>query len=180
LHRSLISKFSLKIAENFVVFFAIFFQFAKICRIFAKFRPNFGQIFSGSFQNAAFFENCWKRYGEVRKFKKVRKFASSNLKFRSSKFKFTEILICNPGKRRRRRKENCRRSAVAQLPSSHVASQFSLVEGSERYGYVSSWRCGGCVAVRLPSSTRVCKDPKHLCRSFSKHVCRSFFHWLRS
>ena len=38
-----------------------------------------------------------KRYGEVRNFKKVRKFASSNLKFRSSKFKFTEILICNPG-----------------------------------------------------------------------------------
>ena len=38
-----------------------------------------------------------KRYGEVRKFKRVRKFASSNLKFRSSKFKFTEILICNPG-----------------------------------------------------------------------------------
>ena len=37
-----------------------------------------------------------KRYGEVRNFKKVRKFASSNLKFRSSKFKFTEILICNP------------------------------------------------------------------------------------
>ena len=41
-----------------------------------------------------------KRYGEVRNFKKVRKFASSNLKFRSSKFKFTEILICNPGKQR--------------------------------------------------------------------------------
>ena len=40
-----------------------------------------------------------KRYGEVRNFKKVRKFASSNLKFRSSKFKFTEILICNPGHR---------------------------------------------------------------------------------
>ena len=39
-----------------------------------------------------------KRYGEVRNFKKVRKFASSNLKCRSSKFKFTEILICNPGK----------------------------------------------------------------------------------
>ena len=38
-----------------------------------------------------------KRYGEVRNFKKARKFASSNLKFRSSKFKFTEILICNPG-----------------------------------------------------------------------------------
>ena len=38
-----------------------------------------------------------KRYGEVRNFKKVRKFASSNLKFRSSKFKFIEILICNPG-----------------------------------------------------------------------------------
>ena len=38
-----------------------------------------------------------KRHGEVRNFKKVRKFASSNLKFRSSKFKFTEILICNPG-----------------------------------------------------------------------------------
>ena len=38
-----------------------------------------------------------KRYGEVRNFKKLRKFASSNLKFRSSKFKFTEILICNPG-----------------------------------------------------------------------------------
>ena len=38
-----------------------------------------------------------KRYSEVRNFKKVRKFASSNLKFRSSKFKFTEILICNPG-----------------------------------------------------------------------------------
>ena len=43
-----------------------------------------------------------KRYGEVRNFKKVRKFASSNLKFRSSKFKFTEILICNPGERHRR------------------------------------------------------------------------------
>ena len=41
-----------------------------------------------------------KRYGEVRNFKKVRKFASSNLKFRSSKFKFTEILICNPGSHR--------------------------------------------------------------------------------
>ena len=41
-----------------------------------------------------------KRYGEVSNFKKVRKFASSNLKFRSSKFKFTEILICNPGIRR--------------------------------------------------------------------------------
>ena len=40
-----------------------------------------------------------KRYGEVRNFKKVRKFASSNLKFRSSKFKFTETLICNPGER---------------------------------------------------------------------------------
>ena len=40
-----------------------------------------------------------KRYGEVRNFKKVRKFASSNLKFRSSKFKFTEILFCNPGPR---------------------------------------------------------------------------------
>ena len=39
-----------------------------------------------------------KRYGEVRNFKKVRKFASSNLKLRSSKFKFTEILFCNPGK----------------------------------------------------------------------------------
>ena len=44
-----------------------------------------------------FLKIAGKRYGEVRKFKKVRKFASSNLKFRSSKFKFTEILICNPG-----------------------------------------------------------------------------------
>ena len=43
-----------------------------------------------------FLKIAGKRYGEFRKFKKVRKFASSNLKFRSSKFKFTEILICNP------------------------------------------------------------------------------------
>jgi hypothetical protein len=49
-------------------------------------------------ENAAEEKIGGKRYGEVRKFKKVRKFASSNLKFRSSKFKFTEILICNPGK----------------------------------------------------------------------------------
>jgi len=51
----------LKIAEIFVVFFLQFFaNFAKCCRIFAKFRPNIGQIFSGFFQNAAFFENWWK------------------------------------------------------------------------------------------------------------------------
>ena len=49
-----------------------------------------------------------KRYGEVRKFKKVRKFASSNLKFRSSKFKFTEILICNPGRARAEDREEGR------------------------------------------------------------------------
>ena len=47
-------------------------------------------------ENAAEEKIGGKRYGEVRNFKKVRKFASSNLKFRSSKFKFTEILICNP------------------------------------------------------------------------------------
>ena len=46
LHRSLISKFSLKIAE----FFAVFFQ--NFARIFLNL-PIFDQIFSGFFQNAA-------------------------------------------------------------------------------------------------------------------------------
>ena len=72
--------------------------FAKFCRILL----NFGQILAKFFRDFSkmqhFLKIGGKRYGEVRNFKKVRKFASSNLKFRSSKFKFTEILICNPGK----------------------------------------------------------------------------------
>ena len=68
---------------------------------FAEFLLNFGQILAKFFRDFSkmqhFLKITGKRYGEVRKFKKVRKFASSNLKFRSSKFKFTEILICNPG-----------------------------------------------------------------------------------
>ena len=82
----------------------------------AKFRPNFFGIFpkcsiifflkiagKRSKQVLKFGEvrkfdkNEVLKFGEVRNFKKVRKFASSNLKFRSSRFKFTEILICNPG-----------------------------------------------------------------------------------
>ena len=50
MHRSLISKFSLKIAEFFAVFFPKF-------RKFTQFLPNFRQIspfFSGFLQNAAF------------------------------------------------------------------------------------------------------------------------------
>jgi len=96
LHRSLIAKFSLKNAENFAVFLQIFAKFAK----FAEFLLNFGQILAKFFRDFSkmqhFLKIGGKRYGEVRNFKKVRKFASSNLKFRSSKFKFTEILICNP------------------------------------------------------------------------------------
>ena len=48
----------LKLLSKLAVFplLLIFATFAKICRIFAKFRPNIGQIFSGFFQNAAFFE----------------------------------------------------------------------------------------------------------------------------
>jgi hypothetical protein len=98
LHRSLIAKFSLKIAENFAVFFCKFLQ---ILSNFAEFVLNFGQILAKFFRDFSkmqhFLKIGGKRYGEVRNFKKVRKFASSNLKFRSSKFKFTEILICNPG-----------------------------------------------------------------------------------
>ena len=56
-----------------------------------------------------------KRYGEVRKFKKVRKFASSNLKFRSSKFKFTEILICNPGVGRGFRAESLKHGPASDV-----------------------------------------------------------------
>ena len=49
------TKFSLKIAEIFAVFLQNFAKFAKICRIFAKFRPNFGQIFSGFFPKCSIF-----------------------------------------------------------------------------------------------------------------------------
>ena len=51
LHRSLISKVSLKIAELFPVFFKNFANFAKFCWIFAI----CNQFFSGFFQNATFF-----------------------------------------------------------------------------------------------------------------------------
>ena len=64
---------------------------------FAEFLLNFVQILAKFFRDFSKMQHFLKRYGEVRNFKKVRKFASSNLKFRSSKFKFTEILICNPG-----------------------------------------------------------------------------------
>ena len=63
--------------KKFAVFFA---NFCKICQIlpnFAKFRRNFGQMFSGFFQNAAFFENCCKKVrwsSKVHKSPQVRKF----------------------------------------------------------------------------------------------------------
>merc|ERR1719261_2478282 len=82
----------------FVKFWQNFANFAKICRIFV----NFGQILAKFFRDFSNMQHFLKiggrRYGEVRNFKKVRKFASSNMNFRSSKFKFTEILICNPVK----------------------------------------------------------------------------------
>ena len=51
LQRSLISKFSSKIAEFFAVFFQNFANLPKFGQIFAKFH----HFFSGFFQNAAFF-----------------------------------------------------------------------------------------------------------------------------
>ena len=54
LHRSLISKFSLKIAEFFADILLFFPECRKFCQNFAEFSPNFDQNFSGFFQNAEF------------------------------------------------------------------------------------------------------------------------------
>ena len=53
-HRSLISKFSLKIAEFFAVFFQNFANLPKFGQILLNFRQ-ISPFFSGFFQNAAFF-----------------------------------------------------------------------------------------------------------------------------
>ena len=53
-HRALISKFSLKIAEFFAVFFQNFANLPKFSQMLLNFRQ-ISPVFSGFFQNAAFF-----------------------------------------------------------------------------------------------------------------------------
>jgi hypothetical protein len=82
----------------------LFANFRKFCHNFADFFLNFDQFFRyfPKMQHLNFLKVAGKRYGEVRKFKKVRKFERKKVrKFKKAQtLSSTQLLICNPAKRR--------------------------------------------------------------------------------